>query len=79
MISAFANGEDIHTSTAARVFNVSIDSVTSELRKRAKAVNFGIVYGIGEYSLSEDLGISIAEAKNIFSHTLLSILRSTSI
>jgi DNA polymerase-1 len=63
MISAFASGEDIHTSTAARVFGVEIDEVTSELRKRAKAVNFGIVYGIGEYSLSEDLGISMAEAK----------------
>ncbi len=63
MISAFVNGEDIHTSTAARVFGVSPDSVTPELRKRAKAVNFGIVYGIGEYSLSEDLGISRAQAK----------------
>ncbi len=63
MISAFANGEDIHTSTAAKVFGVSQESVTSELRKRAKAVNFGIVYGIGEYSLSEDLGISMSEAK----------------
>ena len=63
MISAFANGEDIHTSTAARVFNVSKEEVTQELRKRAKAVNFGIVYGIGEYSLSEDLGISMSQAK----------------
>lgn len=63
MISAFVNGEDIHTSTAARVFGVSPDSVTPELRKRAKAVNFGIVYGIGEYSLSEDLAISRAQAK----------------
>ncbi len=63
MISAFASGEDIHTSTAARVFGVDIDAVTPEQRKRAKAVNFGIVYGIGEYSLSEDLGISMAEAR----------------
>lgn len=63
MISAFANGEDIHTSTAAMVFGVSESEVTSELRKRAKAVNFGIVYGIGEYSLSEDLGISRIQAK----------------
>ena len=63
MISAFASGEDIHTSTAAMVFGVSEPEVTSELRKRAKAVNFGIVYGIGEYSLSEDLGISRAQAK----------------
>ena len=63
MISAFASGEDIHTSTAAMVFGVSEAEVTPELRKRAKAVNFGIVYGIGEYSLSEDLGISRAQAK----------------
>ena len=63
MISAFKNGEDIHTSTAAKVFGVSKEMVTPELRKRAKAVNFGIVYGIGEHSLSEDLGISRAQAK----------------
>ena len=63
MISAFKNGEDIHTSTASKVFGVSPDMVTSELRKRAKAVNFGIVYGIGEHSLSEDLGISRVQAK----------------
>ena len=63
MINAFVNGEDIHTTTAARVFGVAPAEVTSELRKRAKAVNFGIVYGIGEYSLSEDLGISRAQAK----------------
>ena len=63
MIGAFASGVDIHTSTAANVFRVSEDMVTSELRKRAKAVNFGIVYGIGEFSLSDDLHISMKEAK----------------
>ncbi|MBE6597080.1 MAG: DNA polymerase I [Ruminococcaceae bacterium] len=63
MIAAFAEGEDIHRSTAAAVFGVAPEAVTPELRKRAKAVNFGIVYGIGEFSLSEDLGISRAEAK----------------
>ena len=63
MISAFKNGEDIHTSTASKVFGVPAEQVTSELRKRAKAVNFGIVYGIGEHSLSEDLGISRVQAK----------------
>ncbi len=63
MITAFKNGVDIHTSTASKVFGVPVDEVTSELRKRAKAVNFGIVYGIGEYSLSEDLGISRVQAK----------------
>ena len=63
MINAFASGEDIHTSTASAVFNVPIESVTPLLRKRAKAVNFGIVYGIGDYSLSQDLDISVKQAK----------------
>ena len=63
MISAFISGADIHTSTASKVFGVDIENVTSELRKRAKAVNFGIVYGIGEHTLSENLGISRAAAK----------------
>ena len=63
MQSAFINGEDIHTSTAAAVFGVPEDMVTEELRKRAKAVNFGIVYGIGDFSLSEDLHISRKEAR----------------
>ncbi len=63
MISSFMSGEDIHAMTASRVFSVPLEGVTSELRKRAKAVNFGIMYGIGEYSLSEDLRISRAAAK----------------
>lgn len=63
MIGAFLSGVDIHTSTAANVFHVPEAMVTSELRKRAKAVNFGIVYGIGEFSLSDDLHISMKEAK----------------
>ena len=63
MINAFLSGEDIHTMTASHVFEVPAEAVTSELRKRAKAVNFGILYGIGEYSLSEDLGISRMQAK----------------
>ena len=62
LISAFENGEDIHTITASQVFGVSQDRVTSEMRKSAKAVNFGIVYGIGEYSLSIDLGVPRSEA-----------------
>ena len=72
MVKAFVDGEDIHTSTAAKVFNVDVDDVTSELRKRAKAVNFGIMYGIGEYSLSQDLGISVAQAKRYISDYLAS-------
>jgi DNA polymerase-1 len=64
MIDAFKSGEDIHTATAAKVFGVSLDEVTPELRKRAKAVNFGIVYGIGAFSLSQDLKITQAQAKD---------------
>ncbi|MBQ7380881.1 MAG: DNA polymerase I, partial [Clostridia bacterium] len=63
MLEAFLEGVDIHTSTASRVFGVAPTEVTAELRKRAKAVNFGIVYGIGAFSLAEDLGISRADAK----------------
>ncbi len=62
MISAFLSGADIHTSTASKVFGVPMDMVTSEQRKRAKAVNFGIVYGIGAFSLASDLNISRAKA-----------------
>ena len=63
MIYAFNSGADIHTITASQVFGVSPNEVTSELRKRAKAVNFGIVYGIGSFSLSKDLHVSNKEAK----------------
>ena len=63
MIDAFMSGEDIHTSTAAKVFGLSVDDVTPELRKRAKAVNFGIVYGIGDFTLSQDLKISRNQAR----------------
>lgn len=72
MIRDFLSGADIHTSTAAIVFGVSPAEVTPELRKRAKAVNFGIMYGIGEYSLSQDLGISVAAAKRYIESYLAS-------
>ena len=62
MQKAFLEGHDIHTSTASQVFRVPLDEVTSELRSKAKAVNFGIVYGIGDYSLSQDLGITRRQA-----------------
>lgn len=62
MINAFQNGVDIHTVTASQVFGVPPEAVTPELRKSAKAVNFGIVYGISAFSLSEDLGVTRAEA-----------------
>ncbi len=64
MRDAFISGFDIHTDTASRVFAVDKDHVTVELRKKAKAINFGIMYGMGEHSLSEDLHISRAEAKS---------------
>ena len=59
LIAAFNAGADIHTITASQVFGVSPELVTGEMRKRAKAVNFGIIYGIGDYSLSEDIGVSM--------------------
>lgn len=62
MQEGFANGMDIHTSTAAQVFDMPADMVTSEMRRAAKAVNFGIVYGIGAFSLSKDIGVTVAEA-----------------
>ncbi len=58
----FISGEDIHRRTAAAVFGLPEEQVTDEMRKRAKAVNFGIVYGIGGFSLSKDIGTSVAEA-----------------
>ncbi len=63
MISAFKNGEDIHAVTASQVLGIPLEEVTKEQRSSAKAVNFGIVYGMGEYSLSQDLKISVKEAK----------------
>ena len=63
MAHAFKNGMDIHAVTASQVFGVSVEEVTSLQRRHAKAVNFGIVYGISEFSLSEDIGVSRYEAK----------------
>lgn len=63
MISAFTGGTDIHTQTAAQVFGVPEDYVTSQMRSSAKAVNFGIVYGIGAWSLGENIGVSTKEAQ----------------
>ena len=63
MQAAFTTGADIHTATAAQVFHVAPGDVTHEMRRRAKAVNFGIVYGISAFSLSQDIGVTVAEAK----------------
>lgn len=61
----FLEGKDIHTATASRVFNVPFEEVTSEMRRRAKAVNFGIVYGISPYGLSQQLDIPVNEASEL--------------
>lgn len=70
MQTAFCTGADIHRSTAARVYNMPEEMITPALRSSAKAVNFGIVYGIGAFSLSKDIGVSVKEAdtfiKNYF-------------
>ena len=63
MKASFTSGQDIHTATAAQVFHVASEAVTPEMRRHAKAVNFGIVYGISAFSLSQDIGVTVAEAK----------------
>ena len=63
MREAFLSGGDFHAETAAKVFHVAPQDVTHEMRRRAKAVNFGIVYGISAFSLSQDIGSTMAEAK----------------
>ena len=63
MIEAFNNEEDIHKQVASKVFNVSMEEVTKQMRTNAKAVNFGIVYGISDFGLAEQLGIQKKEAK----------------
>ena len=62
LINAYKEAKDIHQSTASLVFNVPLDEVTKEQRSNAKAVNFGIVYGISSFGLSQDLSISRKEA-----------------
>ncbi len=64
LIEAFKHNEDIHTKTAMDIFKVPEEGVTKNMRRQAKAVNFGILYGISSYGLSEDLGISVKDAKD---------------
>ncbi|MCI8537962.1 MAG: DNA polymerase I [Oscillospiraceae bacterium] len=64
MQKAFLTGVDVHTVTASQVFGVPVEEVTRRMRSSAKAVNFGIVYGISQFSLSQDIGVSVAEAKD---------------
>ena len=63
LINAFKEGLDIHTATASNAFGVAISEVTSDMRRKAKAVNFGIIYGISSYGLANDIGVSPFEAK----------------
>lgn len=70
MISAFKSGVDIHTATASQVFGIPVDMVTPILRSRAKAVNFGIVYGIGAFSLAKDIGVTRSEADSYIKNYL---------
>ncbi|PUZ28448.1 DNA polymerase I [Chitinophaga parva] len=65
MISAFQQGLDIHATTAAKVYGVEMDAVTSDMRRNAKSVNFGIIYGVSAFGLSENLGIARSEAKTL--------------
>lgn len=72
MCRAFREGNDIHTSTASKVFGVDPENVTIEMRKRSKAINFGILYGMGDFSLAEDLHITRKQAKEYIDNYLSS-------
>jgi DNA polymerase I len=65
MLEAFKNGRDIHSTTAAKIFNVPLDEVTTDMRRKAKTANFGIIYGISAFGLSQRLSIPRSEAKEI--------------
>ncbi|MBV7528667.1 DNA polymerase I [Chitinophaga sp. sic0106] len=65
MMEAFRSGTDIHAATAAKVYNVPLEEVTSDMRRNAKSVNFGIIYGVSAFGLSENLGIPRSEAKTL--------------
>ncbi len=67
LINAFLNNEDIHARTSSNLFNVPIENVSNDMRRTAKIVNFGVMYGAGPYRLSQELGIPMAESKKIIS------------
>ena len=70
LIQAFKEGKDIHTKTASDIFHVPMEEVTKDMRRTAKAVNFGILYGISSFGLSEDLGVDIVTAKKFIDNYL---------
>ena len=65
LISAFNNGQDIHQSTASRVFNISLDKVSREQRANAKTINFGIIYGVSAFGLSQQTNLNRSESKEL--------------
>ena len=65
MIEAFRNGHDIHTATAAKIYQIPLEQVTSDMRRKAKTANFGIIYGISAFGLAERMGVSRGEAKEL--------------
>ena len=65
MLNAFVNGEDIHTATAAKIFNLELGEVSRDMRSRAKSANFGIIYGISSFGLAQNIGIKRSEAKEL--------------
>ena len=70
MLEAFNNNEDIHASTASKIFKVPINEVSNEMRSKAKSANFGIIYGISSFGLSQNLHISRSEANRITSYNV---------
>ena len=68
LLNAFAHGEDVHKATAAEVFGVALDKVTSDQRRSAKAINFGLIYGMSAFGLGKQLGIGRNEAQTYINH-----------
>ena len=65
MIEAFQSGADIHAATAAKIYGIPVEKVTSDMRRKAKTANFGIIYGISVFGLAERLGIPRSESKEL--------------
>ena len=74
MIDAFKHGQDIHAATAAKVYHVPLEEVTPQMRSSCKAVNFGIVYGISDFSLAQDIGVTRKGGAASLSKTYLDTL-----